>query len=149
MDAVREALCVSNNRLNGQSQFGSYVTACQKNSSATLRLNEAPASAVIGTGVETLLNALLLHLLRVGCRVHGPETNQGFHRQVVSCPSNNELRLARSNLVDTFLNTDRSCSAGRNRLDHCAVAANVALHRVCCDNVWKGFLQDVLRELLT
>ena len=131
-----------------QAELQRDVTARQQDGAAALRFDEAAATTIVGTGEEARVDALGVHLLGVGGGVHVAEADHGFHTDVVDRTGDHEVGLAERDLVGTLFKGDGSRGAGGNRLNHIAVAADVGLHHVGCDNIRQSLLQNVGRNLM-
>ena len=124
------------------------VTARQQDRAAALGLQEAAAATVVRTREEARVDALRVHLLRVGGGVHVAEADHGFHADVVNRAGDHEVGLAEGDLVGALLQRHRGGGAGGDRLDHVAVAADVGLHHMRGHHVRQGLLQDIGRDLM-
>src|SRR5699024_8199394 len=106
---------VRNDRVDRQTQLTSQGTANQKHGTAAFCLEEAATTAVIRTGDEAVINALIGHLLGLSGGVHVAEAGQRLNLDVIDTTGNHQVGLAQSNLVHAFFDGHRSGGTSTNR----------------------------------
>ncbi|CQB89174.1 Uncharacterised protein [Chlamydia trachomatis] len=148
VNAVSVGVNETNHTSNRQAKLQSNIAARNQNRTAALCFKEASTSAIVCAREESWIDALRIHFFAIGSCVHIAEANYGFHADIVNCASYYEVSFAESNLVDAFFERNRCSCACRHRLNHISVAADIGLHYVSCNNVWKRLLQYVRRNFV-